>query len=167
MVELIRSLFLLSSCYAGSDDDAYVPSVGLPAYATARHINGIGDLNCEEMQAHKLITANGVYDVDGFVLREGDASSAGYDGYNIEQAPLYYLLEEKVLESREFEDGQTRPVVKSCTAKIVIGLPATGTFYKVSDVPSFDFQLETLLNIRRRVYKSYYAVELEKSQTKQ
>lgn len=149
MMELVRSLFLLShgSDAIASDDEDYANSVGLPVYATARHINGCGDANLETMQAHKLITAEGVYDVPEFTLHEGDA-------------PLYYLLEEKTVESREFEDGQIRPVVKSCTAKIVIGAPGTGTYYKVSDVPSFDFQLETLLGIKRRVNKSYYALEI-------
>ena len=162
MMELVRSLFLLShgSDAIASDDEDYANSVGLPVYATARHINGCGDANLETMQAHKLITAEGVYDVPEFTLHEGDAYLAGYDGFSIGAAPLYYLLEEKTVESREFEDGQIRPFVKSCTAKIVIGAPGTGTYYKVSDVPSFDFQLETLLGIKRRVNKSYYALEI-------
>lgn len=158
MRELILSLFVLThgSQDPTSDDGDEPNSLNLAVYATARHRNGSADSNYERWQAHKLITANGIYDVDACTMSEQDADTAYGSG-----GP-YYLLEEKVVESREFEDGQVRPVVKKCTAKIVFERPSSGTYYKMSDVPSFDGLLERLLNIQRRVLRSYYALELEK-----
>lgn len=157
MMELILSLFSLThgSTDPTSDDADYPDSVGLGVYATARHQNGSADANYEWWQAHKLITPNGIYDVPETHWSEQDEYEASQSG-----GP-YYLLSESVVESREFEDGQTRPVVKRCTAQIVAQRPASGTYYRMADVPSFDGQLERLLNIRRRVLRSYYAVELE------
>lgn len=152
MMELILSLFSLTHGSTGPtfDDADYPDSVGLGVYATARHQNGN-----EWWQAHKLITPNGIYDVPETYWSKQDIEDASQSG-----GP-YYLLSESVVESREFEDGQTRPVVKRCTAQIVAQRPASGTYYRMADVPSFDGQLERLLNIRRRVLRSYYAVELE------
>lgn len=157
MRELILSLFSLTHGKTDptSDDNEWSDSVGLNVYATARHQNGSADANYEWWQAHKLITPNGIYDVAETYWSEEDQYEASLSG-----GP-YYLLSERVVESREFEDGQTRPVVKQCTAEIVAKRPASGTYYRMADVPSFDGLLEMLLNIRRRVKRSYYAIELE------
>lgn len=157
MRELILSLFVLTHGVTDttSDDADYPDSVGLGVYSTARHHNGSADANYEWWQAHKLITPNGIYDVEECNWTEQDKYEANQSG-----GP-YYLLSETVVESREFEDGQIRPVIKQCTAHIVAQRPASGTYYRMADVPSFDELLETLLNIRRRVLRSYYAIKLE------
>lgn len=157
MRELILSLFSLTHGETDptSDDAEWSDSVGLNVYATARHQNGSADANYEWWQAHKLITPNGIYDVAETQWSEQDQYEAHESG-----GP-YYLLSERVVESREFEDGQTRPVIKQCTAQIVAQRPASGTYYRMADVPSFDGLLERLLNIRTRVLRSYYAITLE------
>lgn len=159
MRELILSLFPLTHGRSdlASADENWPDSVESLAYATARHRNGNSDANRDWFQAHKLITPEGIYDVPETVWSEQDQEEASANG-----GP-YYLLSERVVESREFEDGQTRPVVKQCTAKIVSKCPASGTWYSMSSVPSFDGLLEILLDIRNRVLRSYYAIELEKA----
>ena len=159
MRELILSLFPLTHgrSWSGSGDAYWPDSVGLPVYATARHRNGNSDANSDWFQAHKLITPDGIYDVEETMWTEQDQEEA-----NANNGP-YYLLNEKVVESREFEDGQTRPVVKQCTAKIVAKCPASGTWYRMANVPCFDGMLEILLDIKNRVLRSYYAIELEKA----
>lgn len=158
MRELILSLFVLTNGEAesGSDDEEWPDSAFMEVFATARHKNGNADTNSEFWQAHKLITPTGIYDVEQTHWGEQEQEEASRSG-----GP-YYLLSEKVVESRVFEDGRSRPVVKQCTAQIVASRPSSGVYYRMDQVPSFDELLETLLHIRRRVAKSYYAIELEK-----
>lgn len=159
MRELILSLFPLTHGISEppSNDGKLPDSVGLPVYSTARHRNGNADANNEWYQAHKLITPDGIYDVEETIWTEQDQEEASANN-----GP-YYLLKETVVESREFEDGQNRPVVKQCTAQIVAKCPASGTWYRMANVPCFDGQLEILLDIKNRVLRSYYAIELEKA----
>ena len=144
MRELILSLFPLTNgrSWPSSNDGKLPDSVGLPVYSTARHRNGNADANSDWYQAHKLITPDGIYDVEETLWGEQEQEEASANG-----GP-YYLLKETVVESREFEDGQTRPVVKQCTAQIVTKCPASGTWYRMADVHSFDGLLEMLLVIK-------------------
>ena len=63
----------------------------------------------------------------------------------------YYVLHEENLEKREFEDGVTRPVVKSYTAEIVGHKPTSGTYYAVKDVPALD-SLQVVLASKNNDY---------------
>lgn len=157
MMELILSLFPLSHGKKDttSDDAECTDSVGLTAYATARHKNGSADHNYEWWQSHKLITPNGIYDVEETYFTEENMAEASKCG-----GP-FYLLEDSVVDIRKFEDGKTRPVVRQLTAKIVPTIPENGTYLCMEDVPSFDELLETLLTVKKRVARSYYAIELE------
>lgn len=153
MKELILSLFLhsFSAGYDGMTDDEIEETIGREVYATARHKNGWADANTDWIQPHKLITKDGVYDVDGFVY--------GEEFWDVD---LYYLLKEEVVESRVFEDGQEKPVIVKCTAQIVSEKPASGIYYKMEDVLSFDELLEKIGRVKHatNAYKSHYAVEL-------
>ncbi|MBQ8270895.1 MAG: hypothetical protein IJZ22_06815 [Bacteroidaceae bacterium] len=155
MKELVLSLFLhsFSAGYEGMTDDEISETIGREVYATARHKNGWADANTDWIQPHKLITKDGVYDVDGIVLSEGEG---------VGEEDLYYLLKEEVVESRIFEDGQERPVIVKCTAQIVSEKPASGIYYRMKDVLSFDELLEKIGKVKNatNAYKSYYAVEL-------
>lgn len=141
MIDLILSLFPLTGGGAAFDDDGMKDVRNLPIYSTPRHFNGSGDANCETVQAHKLITKNGVYDVPETTIGEQDTE----DGSTNILHSCYYVLNEEVVEKREFEDGVSRGVVKSLTAKIVGRKPTSGTYYTVKDVPSLD-ALQALLN---------------------
>ncbi len=136
MVDLIMSLFPITDGEAqgiGCDDPDIKDVRNLPIYSTPRHLNGNADTNSETVQAHKLITKNGVYDVPQTTIGETETDTGlGYI------RDCYYVLHEEILEKREFEDGVTRPVVKSYTAEIVGHKPSSGTYYAVKDVPSLD-----------------------------
>ena len=137
MVKLILSLFpLTNGASDDTSDDSKIKDVrGKTLFATPRHINGSGDRNYNLMQAHRLLSTDGkVYDVEE--TKFGDE-----DGY-----PLggYYVLSDSTTESRTFEDGVERAVVKSYTAKVVADQPTSGTWIAVADVPSLD-QLQALL----------------------
>lgn len=136
MVDLIMSLFPITDGEAqgiGCDDQDIKDVRNLPIYSTPRHLNGNADTNSETVQAHKLITKNGVYDVPQTTIGETETDTGlGYI------RDCYYVLHEEILEKREFEDGVTRPVVKSYTAEIVGHKPLSGTYYAVKDVPSLD-----------------------------
>lgn len=136
MVDLIMSLFPITDGEAqgiGCDDPDIKDVRNLPIYSTPRHLNGNADTNSETVQAHKLITKNGVYDVPQTTIGETETDTGL--GYIMD---CYYVLHEEILEKREFEDGVTRPVVKSNTAEIVGHKPTSGTYYAVKDVPSLD-----------------------------
>lgn len=135
MVDLVMSLFPITDGEAQNSicDDYNIKDVrNLPVYSTPRHLNGCADTNTETVQAHKLITKNGVYDVPQTTMTENTDTGTSYIG------DCYYVLHEEILEKREFEDGVTRPVVKSYTAEIVGHKPSSGTYYAVKDVPSLD-----------------------------
>ena len=68
---------------------------------------------------------------------------------------LYYVLNEETVEKREFEDGISRPVIKSYTAKIVGTKPESGVYYKFTDVPSLD-ELQQILTSRKFFLKKTY-----------
>lgn len=141
MIDLIFSLFPVTDGgeeTSGFDDAGYKDLRNLPIYSTPRHVNGSADANCEIVQAHKLITKNGVYDVPETIISEGEDEDGLYY-----LTGCYYVLNEEIIEKREFEDGVSRGVVKSLTAKIVGTKPTSGTFYAVKDVPSLD-ALQTL-----------------------
>ena len=117
---------------------------GMPVYASARHISG--DLSREDwpgnheilgvcevwVQPHLLFTSDGVYSVGGVWLEYDSSRTLGSF-----LETLYYVLSEETVESRTFEDGQLRPVVKRLTARIVEGEPGSGSYYKFTDVASF------------------------------
>ena len=103
----------------------------------------------------KYDTPNGIYDVEETYFTEENMAEASKCG-----GP-FYLLEDSVVDIRKFEDGKTRPVVRQLTAKIVPTIPENGTYLCMEDVPSFDELLETLLTVKKRVARSYYAIELE------
>ena len=105
----------------------------LPVYATARHLNGNPDINSETVQAHKLITKNAIYDVPETTMDETEID-AGVPSIR----ECYYVLHEETIETREFEDGTSKPVIKSYTAEIVGHKPHSGEYYAVKDVPSLD-----------------------------
>lgn len=154
MVELILSLFpTTDGIERGSDcDDNNLKNLrNLPIYATSRHINGSADTNSETAQAHKLITKDGIYDVPETTISEDT------DTGNSNIMDCYYVLNEEIVEKREFEDGVARTVVKNYTAKIVGHKPKTGTYYPVKDVPSLDLLFD-MLPVRG---KNYYKSELE------
>lgn len=137
MVKLILSLFpLTNGASDDTSDESKIKDVrNKTLFATPRHINGSGDRNYNLMQAHRLLSTDGkVYDVEE--TKFGDE-----DGY-----PLggYYVLSDSTTESRTFEDGVERAVVKSYTAKVVADQPTSGTWIAVADVPSLD-QLQALL----------------------
>lgn len=160
MKELILSLFIHSFSNgrykndedAAPSDDGIAETIGREVYSTARHRNGCADANTDWIQPHKLITKDGVYDVEGFVC-----------GEEFWYVDLYYLLKEEVVESRIFEDGQEKPVIVRCTAQIVSEKPTTGTFYRMKDVISFDELLEKIGHVKTAqwAYESYYAKELK------
>ncbi len=135
MIDLILSLFPLTFGGGGSFDDGGIINVlNLPVYATPRHTNGSSDANYDWIQAHKLITKNAIYDVP-----ETKFGEVGIDDlYDKSFFDLYYVLNEETVEKREFEDGISRPVIKSYTAKIVGTKPESGVYYKFTDVPSLD-----------------------------
>lgn len=148
MVELVMSLFVQIPWGSGSDieDDEAPSTVNNVCWSTARHRNGCADANIDVFQAHKLITKDGVYDVDPIVIHDGeiypDGATEWRDGmetFFINDA--YYVLSEEVVESRVFKDGQERPVVKKCTAKLVGKRPTSGEYYKFTEVKSFDDML--------------------------
>lgn len=139
MKELILSLFLhsFSAGYDGMTDDEIEETIGREVYATARHKNGWADANTDWLQPHKLITDDGVFDVEGYIIE---------DGYTEED--LYYVLKEEVVETRTFEDGQEKPVIVKCTAQIVTERPGTGVWYRMTEVLSFDELLEKIGQVR-------------------
>lgn len=141
IVELVRSLFAVTAgaSSTASDDEGYKDVRKLPVYATARHENANGDANCVTVQAHKLITQDGIYDVEETTISESDTESG-----NARLSECYYVLSEESTDKREFEDGATRTVWKNYTAKITGKKPTSGTYYAVADVPSFDGLLATL-----------------------
>lgn len=137
MVKLILSLFPLTNGAADeTSDESKIKDVrSKTLFATPRHINGSGDRNYNLMQAHRLLSTDGkVYDVEE--TKFGDE-----DGYPLKG---YYVLSDSTTESRTFEDGVERAVVKSYTAKVVADQPTSGTWIAVADVPSLD-QLQALL----------------------
>lgn len=153
MVDLVMSLFPITDGETqgyGCDDDKIKDVRNLPIYSTPRHLNGNADTNSETVQAHKLITKNGVYDVPQTTIGETETDTGL--GYIID---CYYVLHEEILEKREFEDGVTRPVVKSYTAEIVGHKPTSGTYYAVKDVPALD-SLQVVLASR---YNDYLKVK--------
>lgn len=145
MRELILSLFLHSYSAGNEDiaeepercDDGIEQTTGGAVYATARHKNGCADINMNWLQPHKLITDDGVFDVEGYTIE---------DGYTEED--LYYVLKEEIVETRIFEDGQERPVIAKCTAQIVTEKPGTGNWYPMTEVLSFDELLEKIGRVR-------------------
>lgn len=154
MVELILSLFpTTDGIERGTDcDDNHLINLrNLPIYATSRHINGSADTNSETAQAHKLITRDGIYDVPETTISEVDTDTG-----NSNIMDCYYVLNEEIVEKREFEDGVTRTVVKNYTAQIVGHKPETGTYYPVKGVPSLDLLFD-MLPVRG---KNYYKSEL-------
>ncbi len=104
-------------------------------FATPRTVNGSSDANFEWMQAHLLLST------DGKVYTVAETHFGDYDGLPIDG---YYVLTESTAESRTFEDGLARAVVKSYTATIVPEKPTSGTWIAVKDVPSLD-QLQAVL----------------------
>lgn len=137
MVKLILSLFPLTN--GASDDTSDENNIkdvrAKTLFATPRHINGSGDRNYNMMQAHRLLSTDGrVYDVEETTFGDDEGYPMGG----------YYVLSESTTESRTFEDGTDRAVVKSYTAKIVATQPTSGTWIAVADVPSLD-QLQALL----------------------
>lgn len=152
MVELILSLFPTTDGVArGSDcDDSEWKNLrNLPIYATSRHINGSADTNSETAQAHKLITRDGIYDVPETTITEDT------DTGNSNVMDCYYVLNEEIVEQREFEDGITRTVVKNYTAQIVGRKPTSGKYYAVKDVPSLDALLDILpVGYSKNYYKA-------------
>lgn len=149
MIDLILSLFPKTDGLTG--DDALIKSIdSMSVFATARHINTYPDANSEWVQAHKLITKNGIYDVSRKIVAEGGTRRGS--GKVLD---CYYVLREETVENREFEDGVERPVVKSYTADIVEEKPQSGTFFKVRDVPSLD-SLQALLPSK---YTDYLKLE--------
>ena len=133
MIELIMSVYPITSGGGRDWDDGNLNVKDLPIYATARHINGSADSNCETVQAHKLIANNTVYDVPETTISESDT-----DTYSGRISDCYYVLHEETVEAREFEDGTSKPVIKSYTAEIVGHKPHSGEYYAVKDVPSLD-----------------------------
>lgn len=142
MIDFALSLFPLTDGGLSDADDSNIKNVmGLPVYATPRHMNGSSDTNHELIQAHKLITKNAIYDVPETWMDEGNGL------YTTPYDDLYYVLNEETVEKREFEDGISRPVIKSYTAKIVGTKPESGVYYKFTDVPSLD-ELQQILTSR-------------------
>ena len=131
MVNLIQSLFPLTGGQFSTDDYGIANVTDLSIYATPRHVNR-GD-NLVIVQAHKLITKDGVYDVPESTIGEQDVDTSGIDVMS-----CYYVLNEEIIEKREFEDGVVRGVVKSLTAKIVGRKPTSGVYYALKEVPSLD-----------------------------
>lgn len=151
MKEMILSLFIHSfsdgqfrdpeNPFEEGTSDQHIETTGMDVYATSRHMNTINDGTgftycC--IQPHKLITKDGVYDVDGF-------------RYAITRTPaiLYYVLKEETVESRLFENLQEHPVVVKCTAEIRMGKPESGIFYRLEDVYSFDDLMRNLGEVRK------------------
>ncbi len=139
MVKLILSLYPLTNGAADetSDENGIRDVRKCTVWATPRHMNGSGDRNYNILQAHKLLTTDGkVYDV-------AETTFGDDDGHPMTG---YYVLQETTQESRTFEDGSEKAVVKSYTATIVpkAQKPESGTVIAVADVPSLD-QLQALL----------------------
>ena len=140
MVKLILSLFpLTSGTTASASEDAALKIRNVrdcKIFATPRHINALQSGASETVQAHKLLTTGGkVYDVAAQTM----------SGANI--MDCYYWLSETTSESRTFEDGTERAVVKSYTATISKDKPLDGFEDKciaVKDVPDLG-QLLALL----------------------
>lgn len=152
MKEMILSLFIHSfsngqfrnpeTPFEDGTSDCHMETTSMEVYATSRHINRVNDgsssgseLYC--IQPHKLITKNGVYDVDAFCFN-----------YTRSGLVLYYVLKEEVVESRLFEDLQERPVVVKCSAELTFGKPDSGTFYSFDEVYSFDGLMRYLAEVR-------------------
>ncbi len=137
MVKLILALFPLTRGASDetSDDEGIKDVTKCAYFATPRHTNGSADTNMEWMQAHLLLSTDGkVYTVAE--TRFGDDEGRPMNGY--------YVLTESTAESRTFEDGLARAVVKSYTATIVAEKPTSGTWIAVKDVPCLD-QLQAVL----------------------
>lgn len=100
MVDFVMSLFPITDGEAqgvGCDDPDIKDVRNLPIYSTPRHINGNADTNSETVQAHKLITKNGVYDVPQTTM--GEDTDTG-DSSIID---CYYVLHEEILEKENLK----------------------------------------------------------------
>lgn len=101
MVDLVMSLFPITDGEtqgSGCDDDKIKDVRNLPIYSTPRHLNGNADTNSETVQAHKLITKNGVYDVPQTTIGETETDTG--QGYIID---CYYVLHEEILEKENLK----------------------------------------------------------------
>ena len=139
MVRLIISLFPLTNGNSDMavDEDKVKDVRSATVWATPRHMYGNGDAVPYMLQAHKLLTTDGkVYDVEETAFGDNDGNPM--DGY--------YVMKETTVETRTFENGTERAVVKSYTATIVpkAEKPTSGAYIAVADVPSLD-QMQALL----------------------